>query len=35
MNDASSRSHACFIIEIFQQPRTPDNPARAALTPED
>eukprot|EP00667_Euglena_gracilis_P005519 EG_transcript_5557 len=26
MNDASSRSHACFIIDIFQQPCTPSNP---------
>ena len=26
MNDASSRSHACFIITVFQQTKTKDNP---------
>eukprot|EP00668_Euglena_longa_P016396 GGOE01020648.1.p1 GENE.GGOE01020648.1~~GGOE01020648.1.p1 ORF type:complete len:672 (+),score=190.71 GGOE01020648.1:71-2017(+) len=32
MNDASSRSHACFIIDIFQQPCTPNNPQPPDVT---
>eukprot|EP01010_Urceolus_cornutus_P001641 NODE_21_length_3354_cov_202.002421_g17_i0.p1 GENE.NODE_21_length_3354_cov_202.002421_g17_i0~~NODE_21_length_3354_cov_202.002421_g17_i0.p1 ORF type:complete len:1047 (+),score=235.92 NODE_21_length_3354_cov_202.002421_g17_i0:125-3265(+) len=26
MNDVSSRSHACFLVDVFQQTRTADNP---------